>query len=147
MKRGEIYYIANPNRIGSEIRKARPGIVVSADHLNESSAVVEVVFLTSQPKREETTHVVIRSTGRESTALCEQINTVAKQRVGNYLGACTPKEMAAIDEALLCSLGVSQLVQERDRGEKWLMQELGRIKTERDRYAKMIDTLLEVVEA
>lgn len=38
VKRGQIYYISNDKgRIGSEIRKTRPAVIVSADFLNKYS--------------------------------------------------------------------------------------------------------------
>jgi mRNA interferase MazF len=106
MKRGEIYYIEISASTGSELRKARPGIIVSNDKQNERSGLLEVVYLTTAPKEERPTHVSIRSADRPSTALCEQINTVSKARVGNYCGTCTEEEMKAIDLALLSSLGI-----------------------------------------
>ena len=65
-ERGEIYYINNGSsgQIGSEIKKDRPAIIVSNDANNKYSSVVEVVFLTSKPKKELPTHVTIRSTGQ-----------------------------------------------------------------------------------
>lgn len=41
-----------------------------------------------------------------STALCEQIATVNKDKVGNYIGECSPAEMKRIDEALAVSIGI-----------------------------------------
>lgn len=150
MKRGDIYYIEKHDAYGSEIRKARPGVIVSNDMLNQTSDVVEVVYLTTQPKKELPTHAIINSSGCESTALCEQVDSVSLRLVGNYCGTCTPDEMLAIDRALCASLDlasarrlrddrVATLVPDRDRR---LLDELERVKAERDRYAKMLDYFL-----
>lgn len=104
MKRGEIYYIHMRPTVGAEINKARPGVIVSNDALNQTSDVVEVVYLTTQPKKALPTHTVIDATGVESTVLCEQIDTVSIQLVGDYCGACSEEEMAAIEHGLLASL-------------------------------------------
>lgn len=106
MKRGEIYYIYHRNTVGSEIAKGRPAIIVSADNLNATSEVVEVVFLTTKPKKDLPTHVGINATGITSTALCEQVTTVSKTLVGDYFGECSKDEMYGIDRALMRSLGV-----------------------------------------
>ncbi len=107
IKRGEIYYIEHANTVmGSEQRAGRPAVVVSNDRLNATSTVVEVVYLTSQAKYDQPTHVTVRSSERESTALCEQIHSVSAERVGDYLGECTAAEMQQIDTALLISLGI-----------------------------------------
>lgn len=52
------------------------------------------------------THVTIRSSGRVSTALCEQISTVSVERLGNYCGHVSDSELTAIENAMLISLGI-----------------------------------------
>lgn len=104
--RGEIYYIYKSASCGSEQMAGRPAIIVSNDMCNEYSSVLEVVFLTTQPKSDMPTHVSIRSSQKPSTALCEQINTVDISRIGDYVGSCTQQEMDAIDTAMMISLGI-----------------------------------------
>ena len=52
-RRGEIYYINNASKehVGSEMKKDRPAVIVSCDANNKHSDVLEVVFLTSAPKK------------------------------------------------------------------------------------------------
>lgn len=107
IKRGEIFYIGRGGATtGSEQFSDRPAIIVSNDMNNEHSGVVEVVYMTTQPKTDLPTHVTIRSTGRVSTALCEQIVAVSLDRVNGYIGQCSEKEMENIDIALMISLGL-----------------------------------------
>lgn len=151
MKRGEIYYIHKKDTTGAEIMKGRPGVIVSNNSLNTHSELVEVVFLSTSPKRALPTHVSIYSSGKDATALCEQISTVSKLRVGDKMGTCTPEEMAAIDEALLTSLDIVESksikqTTELSKSEMCLMEELDKVTAERDRYLKMLDTLLAVIE-
>lgn len=108
IKRGDIYYIDNTPTAGSEQQGGRPAIVVSNNICNSKSPVIEVVFLTAQPKTDMPTHCVVRSTGRTSTALCEQITSVSTSRVGDYIGEVTKDEMARIDTALMISLGIEE---------------------------------------
>lgn len=108
MKRGEIYYIARRDTIGHEIMKARPGVIVSNDVLNATSEVVEVVYLTTQPKKKLPTHVSIQATGQTSTALCENIDSISTLLIGDYCGACTKEELVALDAALQVSLGITE---------------------------------------
>ena len=107
MKRGDIYFIERGYSVGSEQRAGRPAIIVSNDKCNDNSDVVEVVYLTTQPKSDLPTHVDIRSAPKESIALCEQINSVFVDRVGDYIGTCTDYEMMLIDAALAISLGLN----------------------------------------
>lgn len=108
MKRGDIYYISRRDTIGAETMKARPAVIISNNALNETSEVIEVAYLTTQPKKDLPTHVVIRSTGRPSTVLCEHIDHISTLLVGDYCGTCTEEEMRAIDAALLASLGIRE---------------------------------------
>ena len=108
--RGDIYFVdaAQPH-FGSEQNPGRPAIIVSSDAGNRYSNVVEVVYLTTQPKKEIPTHVPIQATGIPSTALCEQVQSVDCRRLGRFCGRCTPEEMAKMDEALLASFGLKEV--------------------------------------
>ena len=103
--RGDIFYIATGGYVGSEQKAGRPGIIVSNDTANKHSPNVEVVFLTSQEKKPLPTHVEVVCKV-PSTALCENIQTVAKERLGDFIRSCTTSEMKKIDNALLISLGM-----------------------------------------
>lgn len=89
---------------GSEQYADRPAVVVSNQQNNEHSGTVEVVYMTTQPKTDLPTHVTIRSTGRPSTVLCEQINSISVERIGSYIGEVSEREMENIDIALMISL-------------------------------------------
>ena len=105
--RGEIYYVyPSGGGVGSEQTAGRPAIVVSNDKANQHSPVIEMVYLTTQPKNSLPTHVDITSAERPSIALCEQIHSVSKNRVGGFIAKCTDREMAMIDGALCVSLGI-----------------------------------------
>lgn len=119
-KRGEIYYISKgaPN-YGSEQEAGRPAIIVSNDVGNTYSPVVEVVYLTTQPKNDMPTHVKIRSCKEISTALCEQITTVYTDRIGSYMCSCTDEEMDLVDQALKISLGLKDDYCEFDQDEQY----------------------------
>lgn len=108
--RGDIFYIEKTPSAwatGSEQYAGRPGIIVSNAQNNATSETVEIVYLTTQPKTDLPTHVVIRSTKKSSIAICEQINTVSKSRLGDYIASCTADELFRVDIALGISLGLS----------------------------------------
>lgn len=104
--RGEIYHIHEIEAVGHEQHGDRPAIIVSNDVGNEHSPVVEVVYLTTQEKKPLPTHVQIYSSPRPSTALCEQIDSVDKIRLGGLIGRITEEEMHEIDKALAVSLEI-----------------------------------------
>lgn len=112
IKRGNMFYIYRntedpETETGSEQRCGRPAIIVSNDIGNHESSVVEVVYITTKPKADLPTHVIINSSRFESAALCEQITTVDKSRIGDYAGTLSADEMAAVDKALAVSLGIN----------------------------------------
>jgi mRNA interferase MazF len=109
IRRGDIFYIENDSErqtCGSEQRFARPGIVVSNDACNKFSPTIEAVFLTAKDKKPLPTHVPIASALHPSIALCEQITTVAKTRLGKWCGRLTDSEIKAVDKALAISIGL-----------------------------------------
>lgn len=108
VKRGEIYYIAHAKCYATDPSNAagRPGVIVSSDELNRHSDSVEVVYLTSQEKKPMPTHAEVLCK-TPSTALCETIYTIHKDRLGDFVRCCTDKELEGLNAAMLCSLGIS----------------------------------------
>lgn len=159
MKRGEIYYIDRADSWGSEQQAGRPAIIVSNEKNNEFSTTVEIVYLTSKVKADLPTHIDIRSAPKNSIALCEQVTTVAKERVGDKCGTCSPTEMLLVDAALAISLGLDfekdkkqepakikekeVIIQKDEQTEKDLLK----VSQERDTYKTLYEKLLERVLA
>ena len=107
IRRGDIFYIEKYATVGSEQMAGRPALVGSTDKCNENADTIEIVYLTTAPKKDLPTHVTIRSTSRESTALCEQVTTVSVTKVKDYMCSASAKEMAQIELALLISLDLN----------------------------------------
>lgn len=105
--RGQIYYVHPKECTGNEQEGGRPAVIVSNDVGNEFSNVVEVVYLTTREKKPLPTHVSIQSARYPSTALCEQIESVDKARIGKYINEVTQGELKGLERALLISLEIS----------------------------------------
>lgn len=142
VKRGDIFYIANSKFYATnpENEAGRPGIVVSCDELNEHSPSVEVVYLTTKDKKPMPTHVPILCK-INSTALCETIYTVSKDRLGDYVRTCSDEEMAAIDKGMLRSLGIGSVI-EREV-EEADTQDSSALAVERNLYKTLYEQLLD----
>lgn len=141
--RGDIYYV-NPigySCYGSEQGAGRPAVIVSNNKNNTHSGVVEVVYLTSKPKKQLSTHVPIRCKVM-STALCEQVHSIDKERLSDYIRRCTEIEMQQIDDALRISLSLP-LQKQLNSVELNLQSDIARITAERDVYKKLYEQLLE----
>lgn len=98
-ERGEIYQIRMDSGFGSEQGYFRPGLIVSNNHGNETSSTINVAFLTTKVKPIGI-NIEVGATGRQSWVLCNQIATVDKARISNYMGVLNSYEQAAVDEAL-----------------------------------------------
>lgn len=107
IKRGDIFYIEPYYTVGSEQHAGRPAIIVSNDANNRYSGTYEAVYLTTKEKTTLPTHVKIASAPLESTALCEQIDTISDERIGDRCGRATDDEMWKIDKALAVSIGIA----------------------------------------
>lgn len=111
IKRGDIYYVTkSPSAmsVGSEIYAARPAVIVSDERLLNAFETVSVVYLTTSPKVDMVTHVKINCNGRKSIALCEQINTVSTNRLGEKMGECTEQELTAVGHGLMRALNLDE---------------------------------------
>lgn len=120
--RGEIYFVNGSKdyeKLGSVQGGGRPAIIVSNDIGNAAGPIVEVVYLTTQDKKPLPTHVNIRSAKLPSIALCENIVTVYKDKIGKYIGQCTQHEMKEIDEALAVSVGINVRIKSDALIRKW----------------------------
>lgn len=82
--RGEIFYIRNESEYSGNVQGGgRPAVIISNDIGNNAAPILEVVYLTTQEKKPLPTHVKINSSKYPSTVLCEQIDTVNKDKVGD----------------------------------------------------------------
>lgn len=97
----------------------RPAVIISNDIGNNAAPILEVVYLTTQKKKPLPTHVKINSSKYPSTVLCEQIDTVNKDKVGDYIGQCSMAEMKKIDAALAVSIGIGINIKSNDLVKKW----------------------------
>lgn len=132
MRRGEIYWVDIPNAIGHELMKDRPAIIVSCDALNDNSPVVQVVYCSASPKKELPEHITIRSTEQISTALCENVYTVDKSRLGlAQYSLASPQEDEEEPEPV-----------RGDTEDGTASMALVIAQTERDTYKRMYESLL-----
>lgn len=104
--RGDIWFVTGAKSVvGSEPAGSRPAVIVSNNKGNKFSPNVEVVFLTTKDKKPLPTHVPVLCKV-PSTAMCENVQTVSKERLEDFIRSCSDTEMKAIDTALLCSFGI-----------------------------------------
>ena len=113
-RRGDIYCADLDPVVGSEQGGIRPVIVIQNDTGNKHAPTLIVATVTTRihKKANMPTHFVIYDNPafkEASVVQLEQIRTIDKSRIDNYLGKVTPREMVAIEKALSVSLAMEQL--------------------------------------
>ena len=109
IKRGDIYKADLSPVIGSEQGGIRPVVIVQNDMGNRYSPTIIVVPITTRlNKKNLPTHTKINNSSllKESIALMEQIRTIDKSRLIEFIGVLNESEMNRITEALRISIDV-----------------------------------------
>ena len=90
-------YIANLDpTVGSEIRKARPVVVVSRDEMNRFLETVVVCPLTSRLHPGWRGRLQVRCAGQDAEIAVDQIRTLSKRRLGRRIDQLSPKDAARL---------------------------------------------------
>lgn len=111
IKRGDIFFADLSPVIGSEQGGLRPVLVIQNNTGNRFSPTVVVAAITSQiQKAKLPTHIEIEGKkhklAKDSVILMEQIRTIDKKRLTDYITTLSPEVMKKVDEALMISLGM-----------------------------------------
>ena len=110
VKRGEIYYADLSPVVGSEQGGVRPVLIVQNDVGNKFSPTVILTPLTSKAKKlAQPTHVVIGKRfglTEYSYALLEQVRTIDRTRLREYVGHADESVMSRVNAALRVSLNL-----------------------------------------
>ena len=116
IKRGELYYAdLNPVR-GSEQGGVRPVLIIQNDTGNAFSPTTIVAAVTgSRTKTKLPTHVHVHADGLEkrSIVLLEQIRTIDRCRLSEYIGRLDDAQMELMDRAIEVSFGLEYLEERR----------------------------------
>jgi mRNA interferase MazF len=106
MRRGEIWWVAFDPSIGSEIRKTRPGLIVSNDAANRNLSRVIVVPLSSNTSRLYPGEALITVDGKQSKAMADQIMAADKARLKDRIGSLSREDLNAVEDALKVQLAL-----------------------------------------
>ena len=111
IKRGDIFYADLNPVVGSEQGGRRSVLIISNDIGNTHSPTVIIVPITSRvhTKAKLPTHTEVNSfegLDKNSLILAEQICTIDKQRLREYLGTLDRRFIDSADKALAISIGL-----------------------------------------
>ena len=100
MRRGEVGWVAFDPTRGSEIRKTRPAVVLSANGLNRARRTVLVVPLSTGATPRPPIVVATPSAGPDSVAVCDQQRAVDKLRLTRLEGTLSVTDLRAVEAGL-----------------------------------------------
>jgi len=109
VKKGDLFFADLSPVIGSEQGGVRPVLVVQNDVGNKYSPTIIVAAVTSQTgKAKLPTHVQLSASqgglSKDSVVLLEQVRTIDKQRLKDFICHVDKKLMLQVEEALRISL-------------------------------------------
>lgn len=102
--------------VGCEIQTGRPVVITSPSKANESGETVIVAFITSQGKPHPN-HIPVLVEGKRNRVLCNQVRTLAKERLTRCICMLTAEEMKRVTGGLAAAQSISIAVQ-KDESEE-----------------------------
>jgi mRNA interferase MazF len=107
MLRGEVWWVEFDPAVGSEVRKTRPGVIVSNNSANRNLGRVIVVPLTSNTERIYPGEARVSVSGKDSKAMADQIMTADKVRLKSRIDVLSKADLLAVETALRVQLGLA----------------------------------------
>jgi mRNA interferase MazF len=100
LNRGSVYWVNLDPTTGSEIKKARPCVLIGATPINQARRAVLIVPLSSRGNPRPPITLTVRCMGREVLAVCDQIRAVDKARLLDWVEQIEPDALKTIDQAI-----------------------------------------------
>jgi mRNA interferase MazF len=110
-RRGHVYRVQFDPAVGHEIKKSRPAVVVSNDHMNELAATVLIMPITSG-------HFAYYhwiklnppegGVSKPSSIVTEQVRAIDKRRLGQRLGEVSVGTLTKIEDAVRDHFGLPE---------------------------------------
>ncbi|MDM0997251.1 type II toxin-antitoxin system PemK/MazF family toxin [Clostridium perfringens] len=109
--RGDIFYADLPDQKGSEQNGLRPVVIIQNNLGNKYGRTLIVAPITSQDKKDLPVHSEIynNSLEKDSTILLEQLTTIDKNKIKEFVGHLTRNELKKLNIALARSVGLMDL--------------------------------------
>ena len=109
IRRGDVYYADLSLVVGSEQGGVRPVVVVQNDKGNRYSKTIIVAPISKKMSKPPIpTHVIFSddSLSYVSMILCEQLRTIDKKRLGQWICTLDEKTLEKINRAIRVSLSI-----------------------------------------
>lgn len=113
IRKGDVYYADLTPVVGSEQGGVRPVLVIQNNTGNRHSPTVIVAAITSRTgKAPLPTHVPVegvRGLQRDSVILLEQVRTIDRARLREYIGRVKTPTMQSVNQAIAVSFGLERI--------------------------------------
>ena len=100
VKRFDVFRVNLNPTVGSEIKKTRPCLVISPDEMNKRIATVIIAPMTTKG-RPYPSRIDCHFQGKDGQIVLDQIRTVDKNRLDEYLGQISADEQKAVLDTLV----------------------------------------------
>ena len=105
IKRGDIYYADLSPTVGCEQGGVRPVLIIHNNVGNHFSPTVIAAAITSRRKKDMPTQVLLDEEGTrlfaDSRIMLEQVRTIDRERLKEYIGSANAATMQYVDHAKL----------------------------------------------
>ena len=122
IKRGDIYYADLNPTVGCEQGGIRPVLIIQNNTGNHFSPTVIAAAITGRRKKDMPTHVLLDEEGTrlftDSCILLEQVRTIDRERLKEYVGSVNTETMQYVDHAIAVSFGLDKLLAQQEEAEK-----------------------------
>ena len=120
--RGDIYYVNFGNQYGAVVCGMHPAMIVQNNTGNRhSSTIIVAAIVTDISRKRQITHISLEGRfglHKHSVLLMEQLITVDKNMILQYLGHANNELLLAADYALIASLGLQPLMKVKKKPKK-----------------------------
>ena len=113
IRRGDIILVnfdptkGDAHKVGAEILKRRPAVVLTRTGINRVRRTVIVVPLSSSPKPAEIFAVPVPSAGPDSVAVCDQLTAIDKRtRILKQLGKLSTQDLRLVEQGVRDALAL-----------------------------------------
>ena len=107
IERGQVYFLREDDSVGAELSIGRPILVLNNQELIDKLPTVIVAYMTTTPKVNNSTVKVF--TGKKyGYVILNQLRTIDKSRLNEYICALTHKEQERVNKALSYVLNVGE---------------------------------------
>jgi mRNA interferase MazF len=99
MKQYEVFLIALDPTIGHEIKKTRPGVIISPNEMNDNIGTVIIAPMTTK-SHDYPSRASIQFMKKEGWIMIDQIRCIDKSRLVKKLGVIEEKDIRKVKEII-----------------------------------------------